>query len=154
MLTHYLLYLFHFLLGFIWNASVFPDRVTMEDNSTTISVIGNSSEKVVSCDVFIEQNHSQFDFTNGMFDGILYNLIINIFVSAVGFFLSVDAISHSCFQEKTIKQVRYISVWFVLRICLTTYLCLSVIFFIVVHKRITTATNSLPFKRLACKLED
>lgn len=55
----------------------------MEDNSTTISVIGNSSEKVVSCDVFIEQNHSQFDFTNGMFDGILYNLIINIFVSAV-----------------------------------------------------------------------
>ena len=86
MLTHYLLYLFPFFLGFIWNASVFPDRVTMEDNNTTISVIGNSSGKVLSCDVFIEQNHSQFDFTNGMFHGILYNLLVNIFVSAVGCF--------------------------------------------------------------------
>lgn len=55
----------------------------MEDNNTTISVIGNSSGKVLSCDVFIEQNHSQFDFTNGMFHGILYNLLVNIFVSAV-----------------------------------------------------------------------
>lgn len=78
----------------------------MEGTSTTISVIGNTSGKVLSCNVFIEQNHSQFDFTNGMFHGILYNLIINIVVMVVGccwVFLSLNAILHPCFFKENYK---------------------------------------------------
>lgn len=64
----------------------FGDSDTMSYSGTTASITENSTTKNLDCDRLIGQNKSKFDFTDGAFDGIVYNIYINCVVTLVCYF--------------------------------------------------------------------
>lgn len=62
----------------------FGDSDTMSYSGTTASITENSTTKNLDCDRLIGQNKSKFDFTDGAFDGIVYNIYINCVVTLIG----------------------------------------------------------------------
>ena len=61
----------------------------MSGDSTTPWSIGPGSPVELSCDTFMVKNQTKYDFTNGEYGGVPFNLIIN----SVGWVVSLPAIS-------------------------------------------------------------
>ena len=61
--------------------------LTMSGDSTTPWSIGPGSPVELSCDTFMVKNQTKYDFTNGEYGGVPFNLIIN----SVGWVVSLPA---------------------------------------------------------------